>query len=181
MGFVEIAETLGQLDILAADVLPVLIFDDCGQPADRSVFEQMGIVFGNEVEGNPLFVNCTLPSGWRKEASNQAEWTYLLDEKGRQRVRIFYKAVSYDSSAHMTPVGRIYLSGDYTFATVMDGEVELFRTENLPLAGQNAWVVHGKARRAAEAWTHFYFPDWENVLAYWDVDDLTSLLPPSTD
>ena len=43
----------------------------------------------------------TLPPGWSRQGSDHAMWAHLLDEHGRQRVGIFYKAAFYDRSAHM--------------------------------------------------------------------------------
>jgi len=65
----------------------------------------MGIVFGEKVDD--LFTSVTLPEGWHKEATEHAMWSKLIDDQGRERASIFYKAAFYDRSAFMsiTPIG----------------------------------------------------------------------------
>ena len=65
-----------------------------------SVASRTGIVFHDEVD--ELFVNATLPDGWKIVACDDARHSELLDEKGTVQAEIFYKAVQYDRRADIT-------------------------------------------------------------------------------
>lgn len=85
--------------------------------------EALGFTFGPADERDPLFRPAQLPDGWRKEGSDHDMWSYVLDEKGRRRVAVFYKAAFYDrdSFAHMVrPTSRLddLIYGDSEPATV---------------------------------------------------------------
>lgn len=86
-------EAAGQRQLVLSDVLPV----DCrGQ---ESEIEALGIQFGEQVDD--LFRRCTLPDGWRIEASDHDMWSYVLDTDDERRVAVFYKAAFYDRRAFM--------------------------------------------------------------------------------
>lgn len=94
---VERQESMGQVQLVMSDVLPRRIIG-----AERSDFERLGFVFGAPVEGDPLFVHATLPAGWMKRATTHPMTSEIVDEKGRRRVHIFYKAAFYDRDANMS-------------------------------------------------------------------------------
>lgn len=87
-------ESAGQQQLVKSDLLPT----DC---RNHPEFEALGFVFGEVVEDDPLFRHATLPQGWKREASDHAMWSYLVDETGTRRVAIFYKAAFYDRRAFM--------------------------------------------------------------------------------
>ena len=89
-------EAAGQRQLVNSDRLPV----DC-RGADADLLA-LGFTFGEPDPHDPLFRPATLPQGWRREGSDHAMWSYILDGNGRQRVAIFYKAAFYDRSAHMS-------------------------------------------------------------------------------
>jgi hypothetical protein len=90
-GYIEGMEAQGQRQLVASAVMPVRA------PWDE--LKALGFTRGEPVSGDDLFVNCTLPERWRKEGSDHAMWSYVLDETGAQRVAIFYKAAWYDRDA----------------------------------------------------------------------------------
>lgn len=90
-------EAAGQRQLVHSDVLPA----DFNR-GKREEFEALGIIFGEPVEGDPLFVYATLPEGWKKQPTDHSMWSELIDETGKVRVRIFYKAAFYDRKAHMS-------------------------------------------------------------------------------
>jgi hypothetical protein len=93
---IEAQEAQGQRELAASEVLPA----QC--PAeDRAALEAAGVVFGDPVAGDPLFVNVTLPKGWKKERTDHAMYLKLVDETGTERATIFYKAAFYDRRADM--------------------------------------------------------------------------------
>lgn len=61
----------------------------------------IGFVLGPVVKADPLFREATLPAGWKRVGTGHAMWTHLVDEHGRERVAMFYKAAYYDRSAFL--------------------------------------------------------------------------------
>jgi hypothetical protein len=86
------SEKAGQRQLVASAVMPA-------QMGNRAGYEALGFVFGEPVEGDSLFVHCTLPDGWTKQGSDHDMWSYVVDEHGRRRVAVFYKAAFYDRDA----------------------------------------------------------------------------------
>lgn len=92
-------EKAGQRQLVNSDRLPAQM--DGG----REPFEALGFTFGEPDPRNPLFAPATLPAGWTRQAADHDMWSYLLDEHGRRRVSIFYKAAFYDRRATMYLIG----------------------------------------------------------------------------
>lgn len=91
---IEAQEKIGQQQLVASDRLPADLRND------RAAFEAVGFVFGDPDPADPLFMPVTLPDGWSKQASSHEMWSYVVDQLGRRRVRVFYKAAFYDRRAH---------------------------------------------------------------------------------
>jgi hypothetical protein len=91
-GQIEAMEAEGQRQLVNSDRLPT---DRKGD------FEALGFTFGEPDKNDPMFCPATLPPGWTRKGSDHAMWSYLLDEHGKQRVAIFYKAAPYDRRAFM--------------------------------------------------------------------------------
>lgn len=90
-GYVTGMEAQGQAQMIASEVLPA--------DAPWADLEALGIVRGAPVEGDALFVRASLPPGWRKQPSDHSMWSKIADERGVERVAIFYKAAFYDRRA----------------------------------------------------------------------------------
>jgi hypothetical protein len=90
-------EAAGQRQLVHSDVLPKV--------SDDAPFLALGFSFGEDVDD--LFRKATLPEGWKREGSSHAMWSYIVDERGIERVGVFYKAAFYDRKAdmHVTNVG----------------------------------------------------------------------------
>jgi hypothetical protein len=95
-GAIERMEKRGQTELVHSDRLPAEI--NHGAQAD---FEAVGFTFGEPDASDPLFRPATLPKGWTKQPSDHDMWSYVVDQLGRRRVAIFYKAAFYDRRAHM--------------------------------------------------------------------------------
>lgn len=91
---IEAQEARGQKQLLESTVLPT-------RGSEDPTFVELGFVFGDPVKGDPLFREATLPAGWTKKGTDHSMWTTIEDERGIERVAIFYKAAFYDRSAHM--------------------------------------------------------------------------------
>lgn len=93
-------ERRGQQQLVHSDVLPT----NYGLQGKREDFEALGFRFGDPVPDDPLFQEVMLPDGWRREPTEHAMWSKIVDERGLERVAVFYKAASYDRKAHMRVV-----------------------------------------------------------------------------
>jgi hypothetical protein len=92
-------EKAGQRQLVNSDRLPTHV---SGGTDDELI--ALGFTFGAPDPADPLFRPATLPVGWRREASDHAMWSYLLDERGIRRVVVFYNAAFYDRDAFMSVV-----------------------------------------------------------------------------
>ena len=80
-------EKLGQLDVLAGNMLPKENFGPL--PGGVSMGESL----------DPLFARASFPDGWRMRATEHHMWTDIVDREGRKRGELFYKASVYDRAA----------------------------------------------------------------------------------
>lgn len=147
----------------------------------------MGIVFGDPVDD--LFVSVQLPDGWHKEPADHSMWSDLLDDRGRKRASIFYKAAFYDRDAFICTCRRYSASnqpvGGWTADDFRDSQWEgvaidwdgtvLWHTEPLcaePDYKDPAWRKWYDAQQEltelAAAWLDANKPDWRDTSAYWD-------------
>jgi hypothetical protein len=101
-GYIEGMEAAGQRQVVNSDVLPA--------QAPWGALELLGFVKGDPVPGDDLFVRCTLPDGWSKAGTSHSMHSNVLDERGVERVGVFYKAAFYDrkADAHLINVGGHY-------------------------------------------------------------------------
>lgn len=91
-GYIEGMEAAGQRQLVSSDVLPTSRGKD-------DEFIALGFTFGDRVDD--LFRKATLPPGWARRPSDHSMWSYIVDEKGNDRVAVFYKAAFYDRDAFM--------------------------------------------------------------------------------
>lgn len=96
-GGIEAMEKAGQ-DRLTAnpDRLPI----DGTQ--DRGPWESVGFVFGEPIKetNGTIFVACTYPKGWKLVPTGHSMWSDLVDDSGKKRASVFFKAAFYDYNAH---------------------------------------------------------------------------------
>lgn len=130
-------EKSGQRQLVASHQLPAKV----QSPHTDADFEALGFTFGPPVDGDPLFRAATLPQGWSKQASDHDMWSYVVDERGRRRVAVFYKAAFYDRRAFMG-------------LESVESYVSACRHQGKPVATDDAWAtplaVARAARRLAE-------------------------------
>jgi hypothetical protein len=74
-GGIEASERRGQARLVHASVLPTEMH------GGKALYERMGIRFGELVKDDPIFIEATLPPGWKKVGTDHAMWSKLLDEK----------------------------------------------------------------------------------------------------
>lgn len=181
-GGIEAQEKAGQASFVANSTLPIELHPP------RAAFEAIGIVFGEPVDG--LFVSVRFPEGWKKKATDHDMHSYILDEKGRIRIRVFYKAAFYDRRADARLMQR-YTYSDYmrkpgsenaspdtkecfvcgvkdggSPATIAGGgHPAIF----LPIGEHDGDYKQAEALgQEALAYLEKHYPDWRNPLAYWE-------------
>lgn len=169
-GGIERQEAAGQKTFVRNTTLP----KDC----DREALTKCGVIFCTDADD--LFVNVVLPDGWKKQATSHSMHSDLLDEKGRVRATIFYKAAFYDRRANMRMCHRYgidgYVSCDADGNDVEYGKHTHFKT--VVTDGDTALRVIGMREdkdyttgdildREAQEWLDKNYPDWRNPLAYW--------------
>jgi hypothetical protein len=100
---IEEQEAQGQHELVSSMQLPRMM----GYEANaRQAYEKLGFKFPEKETDDKLFVYAELPAGWKKVRTDHSMWSNILDEKGRVRVEVFYKAAFYDRDAHMSLSGR---------------------------------------------------------------------------
>jgi hypothetical protein len=132
---IENQEAQGQTSFVNSETLPTDMHGNA-----RDVLEKAGVKFGEKVEGDEMFQYVELPAGWKKVSTSHSMWSNLVDEKGRVRAAIFYKAAFYDRSAHLSVNQRYGYSFDYEreqkehvgVANVTDGGKVIHTTEPVP-------------------------------------------------
>ena len=178
-GAIERQEAQGQAEFANSDTLPTELqacyIGDERVPS-KPILEGFGVKFLGPVEGDALFQYVELPAGWKRKPTDHAMWSELVDEKGRKRAGIFYKAAFYDRGAHLGLQSRFTVSRDYErkgeiVARVKDGETTVFDTTPVPEAEKytDEWTKQGDdAMGACRAWLDERYPNWRSPAAYWD-------------
>ena len=158
----------------------------------EEAFRRTGIKFGPADSEDPMFMSAELPEGWKKVGSDHSMWSKVVDEKGRERLSIFYKAAFYDRDAHIDLCSRFSVSyecDDYEkprpdrlyFGVVKDAGTEIYRSEGIPeneLADDADAETRYKhkwgnelARDTARAWADENLPEgWDDLVKCWDVE-----------
>ena len=170
-GAIERQEANGQKSFVSSTTLPTNL------NGGKAMLETAGVKFLDVVPGDPMFQYVELPDGWKKVATDHPMWSDLVDEKGRKRASIFYKAAFYDRSARLSLSRRFSVQFDYdrfddekvAVATATDGDGVAFTTEPIHFVDDKTGrEAKDRARALATAWLNEKYPNWENAAAYWD-------------
>lgn len=172
-------EAQGQKSLVNSDVLPT----EMGRHSDynaKAILEAAGVKFLGVVAGDEIFQHVDLPVGWKKVATDHSMWSDLVDDNGRKRAAIFYKAAFYDRSAHMNLIRRFDVgeardeegvkAKKVVVMIVIDCDKIVFSTE--PVDRPEDWDdennILQQSRQVAVDWLNANYPDWQNPGAYWD-------------
>ncbi len=167
-------EARGQRELVESEVLPTEM-----RPEDRAALEASGVKFGDIVPGDHLFQYVELPEGWRKVATDHSMWSDLVDNKGRKRAGIFYKAAFYDRNARLSCNRRFSVSINYDMldegkavAQVFDQGEIVHTTKSIKLKNSDDYKERQEAQEVvvqeAKDWLGEYYPNWQDASAYWD-------------
>jgi hypothetical protein len=176
-GGIEAQEAQGQRDLVNSSRLPHEFIG--GMQSD---LELAGVVFGDVVDD--LFRNVTLPEGWKLEATEHSMWSDLLDNHGRKRAAVFYKAAFYDRKAHLSVTQRFNISSynhcdaegnlveygqPYThLATVITDCEKPVKLIGCYVDSSDNWSMRDVHYEEATKWLDANYPDWKDRSAYWD-------------
>lgn len=175
-GGIEAQEAAGQRAFVANETLP----KECLY-CTRKQLEQMGIVFGEDA--GDLFMRVQLPEGWSKIATDHSMWSKLVDDKGRERATIFYKAAFYDRRAHIGLTRRFSFNvqpvcgweqkfdneTEPRICVVTDGGEAIWQSEEVKPSPEIEWFrLDTVLNPLGLAWISEHYPDWQDPLAYWD-------------
>src|SRR5690349_104434 len=86
---IEAQEARGQQALVHADVIPTQ------GTKNEEPWIALGFVLGPQVDGDNLFRHCTYPQGWTKKATGHSLYSDIVDDKGRVRGQIGFKAAVY--------------------------------------------------------------------------------------
>lgn len=171
---IERQEAAGQAKLAkSADRLPLDINYPQGV-THAQVAAATGIEFGNGVD--KIFIEATLPDGWKIVPTSHAMWSDLVDDKGQKRAGIFYKAAFYDYNAHISFECRYVING---YATREDGGSKLRgcqvvdkSTEKVlwssDFVGERDYDAQDKNSTEARKWLNENFPQHDDPFSYWN-------------
>lgn len=170
-GVIEAQEAAGQQSFVNSTTLP----SDMRDGAHEGL-ETAGVVFGDPVPGDEMFIYAALPEGWKKVPTSHSMWSDLVDDKGRKRASIFYKAAFYDRSAFLHVERRFAVREDYEREDViimraLDGNEVVFTSQEYLYVERYSDEYNSQLKKAiaeVNAWFEEHYPDWENADAYWD-------------
>jgi hypothetical protein len=174
----ENQERRGQAELAHADVLPTE-----GLICDRDLWTSMGVQIGDPVDGDPLFHHVALPAGWKKVRTDHPLWSHFVDERGRKRALVGYKAAFYDRWASLSAVRRFAVERDpdqegrdaqttSIVVVVKDCDQVVFRSDPISV-GKEDWKAREGADQAGRAscakWLADHgYPNFADPAAYWD-------------
>ncbi|MEV4179894.1 hypothetical protein AB0J28_00425 [Streptosporangium canum] len=93
---IERQERQGQTELLNSTVIPTTL-----NSGSEEELTALGFKLGDQVSGDRLFRHAELPAGWKREGTDHAMWSYIVDDLGRRRCSVFYKAAFYDRDAFL--------------------------------------------------------------------------------
>jgi hypothetical protein len=163
--FIGEQEAAGQREIVHSDVIPSRL-----NYCTEDDLTALGFKLGDAVDGDPMFRHATLPEGWEREGSAHAMWSHLLDELGRKRASIFYKAAFYDRDAFIS-------------VTTVSGYVSSQAYDKQPVVLDDTWATKEAVLAAidelrtrdaerVEEWTQYgndeYVREYSAKVREWD-------------
>lgn len=133
-------ENKGQRELVNSRELPTKTSSH-GKSDYVAVYDKMGIKVLREKPGDDMFCEAVLPQGWKVQRTDHSMWSNLLDDKGRRRAQIFYKASPWDRDAFLSPDRRFnidfhkYLSEEEKFLPKKTIMVD----EEIPMDSNDGW------------------------------------------
>lgn len=160
---IELSEAQGQVDLVNSTHLPIKT-----SPDKETITAETGIVFGEPVD--ELFVNAALPSGWAKRATDHSMHSDLLDDRGRVRADIFFKAAFYDRRADLRfrAFYTVFSNYDTDAVTITDANDKTVKDFGCAAVSAISRDEFYALQDKATAWLTENYPDYRDPFAYWD-------------
>lgn len=154
---IERQEATGQRELCNSQMLPVK-GGMYARYSTNDILRSWGVVLGDPCTDDELFRPCQLPDGWSIKPTGRSMWSGLLDERGRQRASIFYKAAFYDRKAHIILLGRYRIDAyslwkredDFRQACVKDGDSVVFTSSKHPCRYDEYRAVDDATKECAD-------------------------------
>ena len=153
----------------------------------RENWEELGFTF-TDIPGDNVLCKATLPEGWEMVAIDHSMWNNIIDEQGRVRGSMFYKAAFYDREARMELNQRYRIIIDYLDDHVTTEVYFGNPKEKVFVAGQihkadfssqeSIDAYYDELRRLenlTKNYANLYYPNWRDETAYWDDEKDISL------
>lgn len=173
---IEAQEQQGQKELLESSQLPIKVNYPRGINIDEQ-YALMGIKVVEKTEEDELFLTVKLPNGWKIERTDHSLWTKLVDNKGRERATIFYKAAFYDRDSFINFRTRYNWQGNYDSEDTISyfvkdngtGEI-LFETEVMSqdVSQPDYFKKQEDLQEQCKEFLKENYTDHENINAYWD-------------
>jgi hypothetical protein len=164
---IEAQEDAGQAVFVVSESLPI-----DGTAGYETELRKLGFVLGEPAD--ELFMHAKLPQGWRKAPTEHSMHSSVLDDRGRCRGAVFYKAAFYDRRAcvRWLPAVQCVVEPEGECSEAYIGRVllqeqEVHRTERMLAARGDAYNVRMAIYCEAELWAMEHYPDMDNPFAYW--------------
>ena len=143
---------------------------------DKEIWELLGFKF-TEIPDDDVLYKAELPKGWKIVETDHHMYKDIVDEKGRKRGNMFYKAAIYDRSAHMSLEPRYGVKVDFdgkgTETIYFGNERERLYTAGTITnpANKDEWAKYNLDRKnlldKATLYGEDNYPGYDNVLSYW--------------
>lgn len=149
----------------------------------KQQYEKMGITILKEVDD--LLYSVQLPEGWSM-SSTELYWTTVFDDKGRERITYFYKALFCDRDAFtnfscrygftICPFDNYQSDASYedrkfkpwsVYATDNGKKIELLG-QITPTTDKEYYSVDDILRKIGVKYMEENYPEWKDINAYWD-------------
>lgn len=141
----------------------------------RADFEALGFTFTDI--GDDVLFEATLPEGWSTQETPGSSilWENLIDDKGRVRGKYCYKGAFYDRYGHMFLDCRYHIIDQYTDPNDWNSPINVVVTD----ADGSIIFNAGQCQKAyskeydelvakAKEYLDSNYPEWKDVMKYWD-------------
>lgn len=169
---VEAQEARGARQLHGATVLPT------SGTEDAELWVKLGFKLGEPFPDDPLFRPAEFPAGWRitnNPENPDPRGMQLVDNRGRRRAYVFYKAAYYDRKASIRLVTRYevchrrYDPRSLSTEVLDNASGAAIPLEDPPRQeNEQDWEYDRRIRTAAEATLIGRYPLWRDPAAYWE-------------
>lgn len=179
---IESQEAEGQKEFCQESLMPKKNNSYGIQDDILTQYKKLGIeIIGDHDE---LFYKVKLPKGWKRIPTEHSMWNKLIDEQGRQRALIFYKAAFYDERSHFCISCRftIRINNDYYehkvekynddmkyWGELLDGEKVIYTTPKIFSEFKFENPIEKQLTAQTKGWCQDHQIQIDNPYANWDL------------